>query len=321
MGSGLSPAIVLNGVACHIQTGAEGETGLLTESYPETGPEHTVTFKCAWFDRIALIQGLLGTVDYDGANILRTPPFAYPLGPNAPAFGLQENRIICTSIGTVTGIKPRTDQDGSLTGVAGWLYYEEAVVPARFTVPAWQPEDVDLDGVLSEATGLAYVATKYRVSGEVFAPPTGAIIWDGGAFAGRPLEDTAASQVRTRLEISCTRIRMPLVPLLTVQNLVGCTNIQDFSISGKKFPKGSVMFMGLNDNEPRGDPANYGLVHDVEMIFLANAGDQSHQKPAALDWNKFMDPNGDWNFVKTADTGDKPFPYFDFSPLFSDAIS
>jgi hypothetical protein len=329
--------IDINGIECSIFVGEDGQQGGIQESYSlETGPEARVTFKCGWADRQPLIQALLGTVSYKNGSISRTPPFAYPLdqslssaggsGGTPPAIQIQ-NRWVCTSTGPVTGIKWKTDIDGSETGTGleGWGFYAWAVFDAVFTVPLWQPTGVGSPGSLADPTGNSYVITKIRTSGEVFAPPTGAIIYGGGKFAGKALQDVNGSLLRTRSEISITLVRMPIIPTIDFDSLIGSVNEADFEIGAYSFPMGSMLFTGWN-SEPHPDPCNFGIVQDIELLFLGNGPASSFQGGGAgqssLDWNYFLDPSG--TFVVCNFNTDPPTPIFaytDFTTFFENQLS
>lgn len=309
----------------YFHLGANGEEPAIRERYdPE--PQVTCLFKCGWNDRFAFIQYLLGTVQYtNNGTITRTPPFSYPL-PQAQflAGTMKQDRWICTSIGEVSGIKWRTDQDGSSTGtnLEGWGEYDTAIVPATFTVPLWQTSPQGQGAPFCDPFNNSYAVTKIKTSGEVFAPPTGSLFYNAGAYANQPLQDINGAVIRTRDEISITRIRIPILPntaLLACQS--GVNNAQ-FDVGSKKYERGSVLFVSKNV-ESRPDPTNFGIVFDIEYIFLANAPtQQANLINQALDWNYFMDPTGAWVQVQQNPTSPiDVFPYCDFSTLFSNTIS
>lgn len=152
---------------------------------------------------------------------------------------------------------------------------------------------------------------------EVLAPPTGGFMFVTGGLANKGLIDTGAAFIRTRSEISITRVRMPLIPIQTASPLFGTINSDPFLISGQMYPKGTMLFNGLNPT-PRTDPYNGGIIWDVEYCFLANSNASSGTSP--LDWNYFLDPNGDWSQVKTKNNDDV-FKYADHFVLYANAIS
>jgi hypothetical protein len=321
----MGDTLAINGVTCGIHIDPTGEEYGIQERYDEPGA--TVWFQCAWFDRYDLLQGLLGTASYSNGQVKRTPPFAYPLPVDQIAVGNQlPNRMVCTSVGEVRGIKLGTDYEGeSDVQLPGWSYYNRAYFPAYFTVPLWQVDDLPPSSPDCDISTLPYVVTKMRVSGEVVAPPTGSIIYGGGAFAGKALQDATAGFIRPRLEISMTMVRMPIHPLNTIMDLEWTINGKPWTIAGFQFPKGSILFTGAN-SEPRPDPCSFGIVQDVELTFLANGPasgvPQGGQVDVPLDWNYFLDPSGNW--VPCTFNTDPPTPIFayeDFSQFFNADIS
>ena len=308
----------INGVGCNIYTGEDGQQGHLTERHPEGGREATVVFICGWADRLDLVAGLVGTVDYDGETIQRTPPFAYPLASSDEDAGVLPRRTFCTSISSIDGIKWRADLDGTATGLAGWGGFVYALVTAEFTSPPYLIEPTPDGGELfNDLLGQTYCVSKTRTSGEVFSPPTGAYIYAEGASRGKPLDDVGASRIRCRTEISATRVRMPIMPDETIDSLIGCVNSAAFTVEGTQYPPGSVLFTGANP-EPKSDPYNGGIVLDIELTFLANSPDPDSGDP--LDFNYFQDPSGTWVKVTTAG-GNPVFAYNDLELLFQDTIN
>lgn len=311
----------INSVPCNIYL---GDGGGITESNGPDGRRATVPFICYWEDRLDLVQGLIGDVDYVGNTVVRLDPFAYPLADRdsvskGKIFG---KRLFCTAINSIAGVKPWTDPDGTNVGLAGWLGYIYAIVQAEFTTPPYLIEDLLGDGVtptdpsFNDLSFMTYCISRVRVSGEVFSPPTGAFVFASGAFNGQPLLDVGASQIRTRFEVSITRVRMPLVPMQAVANVTGTVNDADFLVGGQLFPKGAMLFTGVNP-EPRTDPYNGGIIYDVELTFMANG--QANNNVTPLDWNYFLDPGGVWSKVTTAG-GDPVFQYADHSQLYRNAI-
>ncbi len=118
---------------------------------------------------------------------------------------------------------------------------------------------------------------------------------------------------------------MPLIPVEVSGPLLGTVNDAPFLIGGQSFPKGSMLFSGINP-EPKSDPYNGGLIFDVELTFLANAAASTTKDP--LDWNFFLDPGGVWVRVTTkpTDINDpttaKPvFKYADQTVLYRNQIT
>jgi hypothetical protein len=319
----------INHVRCSIYMGPSGTEGGLNEANPTEGRTASVVFQCYWDDRLDLIAGLIGTVDYFSGRIERKEPFSYPVAMRDTQSGkIFPNRLVCTSISSVVGTKWQTDDDGSFTGVVGWGGYVFALITAEFTCPPYLVKPLTdplapTDPAFNDLVYQVYTISKVRVSGEVFSPPVGSFQFAEGKFAGQPLLDVGASQIRTRFEVSVTRVRMPLIPTETASPLLGTVNDSDFLVGGQKFPKGTMLFSGINP-EPRSDPYNGGLIFDVEFTWLANAPASTTDDP--LDWNFFLDPGGVWTKVEVKPTADgqpgKPvFKYADQTVLFNATIS
>jgi hypothetical protein len=319
----------INGVPCGIYLGENGGEGYGVQQGTDDqgGRRATVYFHCYYQDLNDLIAGLVGTVDYVGGAIVRNDPFSFPVSANDNQNGgMFLNRLFCTSISNVTGTGPANDVDGTYTGLSNWLVYAYAIVQAEFTSPAYLIEDLLGDGIVpsdpafNDLSYQTYCISNIESSPEVFAPPTGSFIFATGTFANKPLLDTGASQVRTRSQVSITRVRMPLIPSITATQLYGTVNQDPFMVGGQLFPMNSMLFNGMRPT-PRSDPYNGGIIWDVEYQWLANS--PANTTGVILDWNYFLDPSGAWNQVTTtAAAGSLPvFPTADHTTLFSNSIN
>ena len=317
-----SPPFFINGVPCFFVVGEDGENPAIVESTSfDNGPVATIVIKCDWLAYPQVRAGLLGTVDYTNGTVAYNPPFRYPIDDSLLARGTFPDRWFCTSIEDVRGLKWVTDQDGNETntGVAGWGYYREAIITARFTAPLYQLFASTEDRPYGDPSGKAYTITKIKTAGQVFSPPTGSLIYGGGTFTGQALQDIHGAQIRTQTEISYTRVRMPIVPADAIQNCQGGVNDVELKIGSFKYPKGSVLLGGSN-SEQKVDPVDFGIVFDVEYTFLANAP-TGQDAGVQLDWNFFMDPEGTWVAVNKSGSGAPVFRYVDMSRLFAMTIS
>ena len=244
--------ISVGGVPCTIYVGPDGTSGGIKESHAPDGRRATVYFQCWWKSRFLLIKALLGTVNYSGTTIARVDPFSYPLSATDATIAYAD-AMFCTSIGEIVGVGPWADALGTTAGYPDWLSYAYAIVPAEFTCPPYNINGFVSGGVaFTDLAFQSYCVSKTRVAGEVFSPPTGAYIFAGGAFANQPLLDIGASQIRTRLELSCTRVRMPLVPLATIDSLIGTVNSNFFQLSSETFPTGKRPVRGLQPGAAHG---------------------------------------------------------------------
>jgi hypothetical protein len=330
------PSFLINDVPCGIYIGPDGQDGGIQERYDYDGggAQADVVIQCPWPQRYQVIMGLLGAVQLQNAgnnqyNINRTPPMQYPLPPalidqGDGNGGLLPGRMICTSIGTIRGVKARTDEDGGTTGLQGWLYYALAQIPATFTNPVWQT--IETDGTLFSDAGQllagAYAITRTKASGEVFAPPTGSVVFAAGAFAGQPLVDVHASFIRARTEIEIELLRMPFIPGV-IQQSIGTCNNAPVTIGNINYPLGSILFVAMTTEEIP-DPISLGTLTNIKLSFIANAPAAGNPINAntPLDWNMNLDPSGQWNYCWLNQAQKAPiFPYSNFAAMFSNPIS
>jgi hypothetical protein len=319
----------IGGVKCAIYQ-ADGD-GII-ERNDESGRTATVRFICKWNERLDFLAGLLGTVDYSSGAITRQSPFSYPVtdGDQELTFW---SRLHCTSVSQITGLHWWTDTTGQLIGdpaVPYWGAYVFAIVTAEFATPLYWLEPDDDTPAFDDLMAQQYVISRIKAGGEVFAPPTGSFVWTAGPDQNNPLIDIHAAHMRTRFELSCTRVRMPIVPMNAIVTAIGSVNQNPVTIGGKAFPKGSILFNNVVP-EARSDPVESGIVWDVEYIFLCNAPAGNGQNPQGspddpLDWNAFLNTKGDWYTIGTSGAMAPPFRYVDWGPggaddLFGDSIS
>ena len=294
------------GVPVSISLGEGDGADAIHEQVNQDGAQATVVFKCPWSQRYAVVAGLLGGVRASGSRIVRVLPAAYPPSPN----------LFCTAIGAIKGIKPMRDDDGTQSGLKGWLVYEWALITATFSRPTWQaiayPRGGGGQGQSADPSGLLFATTRFKVSAETYALPFGAYYWQGGRHAGEVVDGAAVSEIRPRVEISLTRHLMPSVPLAQAQTLIGGVNDQPWLLADYAFPRGSVLFTGFN-SEPKADPATQATAWELELTFLGNT---------TLDWNQALDPEGTYQYINNAPDGSGagPFRYVDFSGLLSDDL-
>jgi len=312
----------INGVDCNIYTGPTGEDGHLTErSSPDQGRGALVKFKCDWQDRNDLLAGLVGTVDYKGGTISRTPPYFYPTAPRDVTAGQFPNRSFCTGVSATEGRAWKSDPDGTVTGTPGWGYFAYAILAAEFTTPpylATNPGNPKGNYAFVDLSGQLYAVSKTRVSGEVLSAPTGAFIWGEGEREGKPVQDTSVGLVQPRYELSVTRMRMPIIPCKILDSMLGTVNATALTIGANNVNPEAALFMGYNP-EPRTDPYNGGIVYDIEMLWLVNG--VIEQTGADRSWNWFMDPVGDFNPIVTNDgNSNPPFATAEHNNLFMDQI-
>jgi hypothetical protein len=313
----------INGVDCNIYTGPTGEDGHLVErTSSDQGRSALVRFKCNWQDRNDLLAGLVGTVDYVGGSIKRTNPDFYPTADRDIEAGQFPEQMFCTSVTRIEGRGWKADLDGSITGQPGWGYFAYAILDAEYTNPPYvivPPAGNDGPFAFNDLVGEMYAISKTRVSGEVYSPPTGAYVWGEGSRQGKPVQDTNVGIIVPRYELSVTRMRMPIVPTLLFDELIGTVNEATLSIGANTVSPEAALFMGGNA-EPRTDPYNGGIVYDVEMLWLVNGFLDSRN--ADKSWNWFLDPVGSWSKIVTNDEDQNPpFASADHDQLFANQIA
>jgi hypothetical protein len=282
----------IRGVDCAIAL--EGGQPGITERWTEFGPETSVRFKCAWGERALLASALLGgvTINDDG-TLDRVPPFNLPFA----------EQLYCVNIGDVEPLQPYLDP-------SGWVAYVEAILPANFAALTWQAGANDPSGRV-DPSGLPYTTTKFRVSSEVFQPPSGAYYIGPFGSTARPAPEALVGIVRPKVEIAMTRHWMPKVPLNDAMELIGGVNQEEITLGDRTFPRGCLLFAGMS-SDPRNDPKGFP-VQDLEFSFIGNH---------SVEWNQFMSTDGSWQFLNTArdGSGDFPFAYVDFTPLFAPTL-
>jgi hypothetical protein len=298
-----SPALNFLGAAVSIPFADMGDQAIV-ESWPPEGPTADVWFQCNWADRYTVVKYLRGGTirSGNGKTISYLRPASYPDSPN----------MLCTAINEIRGIKPRVYQAGSFlpTGqsLPGWGYYELARVHAHFSVPTWDavgqsPQD---------PSGLPMTTTRYSSRAEIFAPPTGSFYYAAGAYNTKPVAESSAAVVRSRVEIAMTRHMVPYPYLSDIMEWDGCVNDQTVTFADRTFPRGCLLFLGA-DMDPVADPTTGERCWDYTFNFMGNFN---------IEWNEFMDPAGVYVLINNspAGTGDPPFEYIDYGALFGTTI-
>ena len=219
----------ISGVDCNIYTGPTGEDGHLVEkTSPDQGRSAFVRFKCNWQDRNDLLAGLVGTVDYVGGTIARTPPTT-TRPRRATSRRASSQADVLHGGRAIEGRGWKADPDGEVTGTPGWGYFRYAILDAEYTNPpssssrppgptpvrVQRPGRRDVRGL--EDAGL----------GRSLQPADGGLRLGQGTREGKPVQDTNVGIIIPRYELSVTRMRMPLVPCQLLDSLIGTVNETD----------------------------------------------------------------------------------------------
>lgn len=290
-----SPSINILGVTCEVDltnAGSNLERATVMRYDPSQGWSADVTLKCPWNSRFTVVRGLLGGPYATGRTITYLLPATWPGVP----------WLYCTSLGDITGLKPSTNQ------ISGWIEYQYALIPAHFSKPPWDAVGGS-QANQGDPSGLPFTTTTFRTSAEVFQPPTGCYYYDGGTYDGKPVAESSVGVVRSRVEISMVRHRMPFIPLAESLQNQGFVNDAPVTFANYTFPAGCLLFTGMQVGEPTADPGTGNRCWDVAFGFLGNEN---------LTWNEYLDPSGEWVAINSASdgSGDPPFASVSFADLF-----
>lgn len=296
-----------------IYLGEDGRGGVKETMWTDRGMEVAIDFIVPWEKRIPFLYSLRGSCGYDGQNYWRKLPFALPeidadqLGPisenKEPDAAYPWPRYYCSSIGELRTIQSRTDQgdEDGLTGVPGWPYAKEVIVPTRWTVPLYtvadDPYDPQTPG--KDPSGFPYTVTKFHTSGQMFSPYTATYKFEH--------ETTAANEanvgiLRLRKEIIITRYFMPVLNDVDLDDLQSKINADPITIGKTTYPPESIMYMGY-EPEPYINPANGRIVWDVAHRLLANGPVLDPDGNPVQSWNYFMNRSGAWDKLVGNKTG------------------
>lgn len=292
---GAAPRMQINGMDLWIDLEGLGERAIV-ERCPPPGPEADVTYRCWWEDRGEIYKALMGGVEASGFQITRWAPHQF----------MWNDQLVCTEIRDVTGIKPRTEDDGTVS-------YDQVRFTAHYCVPPWDSRNnVSLS---RDPSDCLFTSTKFKTSCEVFNPPFGSYYFTAGSYSGKPVNESGSSVVRPRVEIVVTRHMMPFVPLHLIAQCEGTVNDTTITFADHDFTQGTLLFV-TGEPDQKADPSTGARCWDIAFQLLGNT---DH------DWNKFMDPGGQWNLINTAadGSGQPPFAYSDLMKqlLFDDDLS
>ncbi len=318
MNSRPSPGIEINGVTCAIYHGENADEGGIVETWTDRGLEVTISFACAWSDRIKLIQGLRGAVSWDGGipgTIYRTKPINLPpiLGdmcpdtPDLEGIDYYWQRYICTSTDTFHPKTPRNDFDATITGYAGWCYYDYVVIRAHFTSPSYFVADEKLKFPFPQGydiSGYPYTTTTTRSSGEIFAPYTNQFQF--ASAPNSPINEANVAIMRPKTEITVTRHYMPVVDTLTLTAIVGAINKDKMTFGTYEYPAESILYLS-HEVESYSDVSTGLLCYDIKHNLIANGPVIGNDEKSISSWNYYLRPdNGKWDKLQTKD-GTTPY--------------
>ena len=321
----ISPALDINGVPAAIYLGDHGDEGGIREIWTDRGLEVTIEFIVDWKKRIQFIQALRGAsaveIGDDGTieSIVRQAPWMLPQQifdflPDMEYYGggpYKWENYICQGTENFRPIKPKVDYDGSETGLAGWVYYEYVIIPARFGVAPYQywdnrnNYDVGLD-----LSGLPYTNVKAKASGEVFQ-------CDAATYKFKNLGVSAGNVgfIRPRQEFTITRYLMPYVDTERYDRLIGKVNQDPIVIGTTEYPPESMLYTGY-EPEWVGDPSTGMLFCNIHHTILANGLVTVVNGDTSSSWNYAVTRNGTFDeLVQANDNVTSPYTKREFKPV------
>lgn len=324
-----SPPIDVNGVPAAIWTGDHGDEGGIIETMTERGLEVTVYFMIRWEYRIAFVQALRGAAGITpggdgGYRVVRTDPWSLPVNttdllPDLPPYNTigaspsyNWQNYICVGLDSFMPKKPRTDPDGTVTGLTGWIYYEYVVIPARFAVTPYQYFDNNnVYDIGFDLSGFPYTSVKARASGEVFQT-------DYQTYSFRTNGETTPNGIgiiRPRQEFTITRYMMPFVDTSGYDNLIGKVNQDELFIGNKRYPAQSLLYNGY-DPEWIPDASTGYLFCNIHHTLLANGPVRTGEDTSSSSWNVAMRRDGRFDeLVLSSDGVTNPFKEEIFKPV------
>jgi hypothetical protein len=286
-----------------VHFGADVRAAIRETMWTDKGMEVSIDFLVAWKDRIKFLYLLRGSCGFDGADYWRRLPISLPtidfdtldgLGTQEDDQLYQWGRYFCSSIGELRPIKPRVTDDGfDPTGVVGWPFYEDVVVPTKWSVPLYYIGDAPIDpgSPGRDPSGMPYTTTRWRSTGEIFSPYTNAYRFKGEAT---PANEANIGILRLKKELSITRHFMPLVDTASLDPLFGKINLDAIKIGTDTYPPESLMYLGY-EPEPYINPANGRIVYDITHKIIANGEVFDKAGAVQRSWNYYMNRSGYWD--------------------------
>lgn len=321
-----SPGLNINGVTASIYWGPIGDQGGIIEQVTDHGMEVRVEFKVKWKDRIAFVQALKGyaSIDVNG-KITRKDPWVLPsilfdVTPNVePYNGVPYfwDSFICVGTEPFRPIKPQTDPDGTVTGLTGWVYYDEVIIPARFAVAAYQIGNFEnVYQIGEDLSGFPYTTVKGKSSGEAFKAWYNAYEFTG---SNTPVDDAVI--IRPKQEFVISRYLMPMLDTLKYDELIGKVNKEPIRIGTTLYGAESLLYAGY-EPEPVSDPSTGLLFYNIHHTLQANGKVRDANGNPASSWNMILNRVGKWLRVHLrTDPTRELYESIDFLPVIWPEIS
>jgi len=317
--SSRSPSLSINGINCAIFVGEQGDQGGIIEQWTDRGLEIRIEFIVKWSDRIRFIQTLRGSAAVDeSGNIVRIDPWTLPANPNDPLPDFPVfsdhpyywNYYLCIGTDPFRPIKPKVDQDGSETGLEGWLYYDYVLIPARFAIPPYRiGAFTGIYEIGTDLSGYPYTSVKGKASGEVFQCWNNSYKFEN---INQPAGDVGL--IRSRQEFTITRYMMPFLDTEKYDALIGKVNDEEIKIGTTTYKRESMLYMGY-EPEWIGDPSTGLLFCNVHHSIMANGVMRTTDGIENSSWNWALTKNGAFDKMVSRDNGTPPYTSSEFIPV------
>lgn len=303
--------------------GEDARSAIKETMWTDRGMEVAIDFRVRWKDRIKFLYLLRGSCGYNGSDYWRSLPISLPnidfdstadLNTQEDEQTYQWVRYYCSSVGQCKPLKPRvTGDDQDPTGVDGWPFYEDVIVPTTWAVPLYYIGEAPVDPGYPgrDPSGMPYTTTRWRNTGEIFSPYTNAYRFSSEET---PANEANIGILRLKKEFSITRHFMPFVDTRTLDPLYGKINLDPITIGTETYPAESMMYLGY-EPEPYINPANGKVVYDITHKIIANGEVYDKNGDVQRSWNYYMNRQGYWDkLVLKDDAGVGVYRMEEFAP-------
>lgn len=305
-----SPGLSINDVQCSIYLGAKCDQGGIIEHWTDSGLEVRIEFLVKWNDRISFIQALRGVAGVDeNGYITRTDPWSLPvtirdLCPDVPPYSQTPyywDSYLCVGTDPFRPIKAMVDQDGSETGVPGWVYYDSVIIPARFMVTPYQIGSFQNKyNYGDDLSGYPYTSVKGKATGEAFQAWYNAYVFTA---TGQTAGDVTV--IRPKQEFTITRYMMPFVATEEYDKLIGKVNSDPIWIGTTHYAEESILYMGY-EPEWISDPSTGLLFYNIHHTVVANGVVRDVNDNPSSSWNMILNKSGAWSRISLRTDNTKP---------------
>jgi hypothetical protein len=252
----------------------------LREGANDRGPYATKSYLVAWGDRWKFARAMRGTAGLSGGATgawIRAIPFAYPDNPVMYAMDL----TIEPEGGVILGVSP--------------IAFTNAKITVTFGALDWVGND-NFNSFGGDS-GVTQFATQELDTVAEFIQIPGSNVWRSDLTT--PV-NTPANRRVVSVRMVITYHRYPLIPMGTIQGLADCVNDAVFLGCAR----GTVMFESVKTIRETSTDGN-----TIQKVTIS-------LKWRAQEWNKFLMPDGTWDFVYYNKDNTKPvYPYASFNVL------